>query len=164
MEIVLVIAAFALLAVGLLGAVVPVLPGPPLSYAGLLVLQWSGFAGAGVHRFSPAFLWIWAGITVVITVADYLLPTLMTKQFGGSRAASIGSVLGLVAGIFIFPPWGMIVFPFLGAFAGELIHNKANSKGACKVAFGAFLAFIVGTGAKLAASSVMLFFAVRAML
>ena len=164
MEIVLVIAAFVLLAAGILGAVVPVIPGPPLSYAGLLLLQWSGYVESG--GFSLVFLLVWAGITAIVTLMDYFLPVLFTKRFGGSRAASIGSILGLLAGILLFPPWGMIAGPFLGAYAGELIHNNANGNAngakAFKVAFGAFLAFIVGMGAKLIVSSLMLFYAVKA--
>jgi len=159
MGMVLVVLAFLLLIAGLLGAVLPVIPGPPLSFIGLLLMQWSGYG-----KFTALFLWVWAGITVVVTVMDYVLPTLMTKQFGGSRAASIGSILGLVAGIFLFPPFGMIVGPFLGAFIGELVHNRSNSGKAFKVALGAFLAFIVGTGAKLIVSSIMLYYAVRALL
>ena len=159
MDIVLLIIAFVLLAAGILGAIIPVLPGPPVSYAGLLLLQWSGHGG-----FSAAFLWVWAGITAVVTVMDFFLPSLITKQFGGSRAASIGSFLGLIAGIFIFPPWGVIVGPFLGAFAGELVHNRANGSRAFVVALGAFLAFIVGSGAKLIASCLMVFYAVKAVL
>jgi uncharacterized protein YqgC (DUF456 family) len=159
MEIVLVVLAFLLLAAGLVGAVIPALPGPPLSYIGLLVLQWSGYLG-----FSFTLLWIWAGITAVVTVMDYILPAIMTKQFGGSRAASIGSFLGLLVGIFFFPPWGMIVGPFIGAFIGELIHNRTtDGEAALKAALGAFLAFIVGTGAKLVVSSVMLYYAIKAM-
>ena len=159
MEIVLVILAFIFLAAGIVGAVLPILPGLPLSFAGLLVLQWSGYG-----NFSIPFLWIWAIIAIVITIADYFLPSKLVKKFGGSRAASIGSVLGLLAGIFVFPPLGIIVGPFIGAFLGELIFNKANGDRAFKVAFAAFLAFIVGTGAKLIASSLMLFFAIRAVL
>ena len=165
MEILLVILAFILLTAGLLGAVVPVLPGPPLSYIGLLALQLSGRAS-----FSAAFLWIWAGIAVIVTVMDYFLPAIMTKKFGGSRAASIGSLLGLLIGIFFFPPWGIIIGPFLGAFAGELIFGyfkrvkNANGTKALKVAFGAFLAFLVGTGFKLIASSIMVFHAIKAIL
>jgi len=158
MEIVLVILAFLLLIAGLLGAVLPVLPGPPLSFIGLLLLQWSGHPS-----FTPAFLWLWAGITVIVTIMDYFLPTLMTKQFGGSRAASIGSILGLLAGIFLFPPLGMVLGPFLGAFAGELIHNSVDGAKAFKVALGAFLAFIVGSGAKLIVSSIMLYYGAKAM-
>jgi len=156
MELVLVILAFILLAVGMLGAVLPVLPGPPLSYAGLLLLQWSGYG-----RFTFVFLLVWALITIVVTIMDYLLPSVMAKQFGGSRAASVGSFLGLVAGILFFPPVGMILGSFLGAFAGELLNNRANGIKAFVVALGAFFAFIVGTGAKLIVCFLMLFYAVR---
>ena len=152
-----VILAFIFLAAGLLGAVLPVLPGPPLSCLGLLLLQWSGYGG-----FSVNFLVAWAVIAAAVTVMDYFLPSLLTKRFGGSKKAIAGSFLGLLAGIFLFPPWGMIAGPFLGALIGELIHNHNGVK-ALKVALGAFLAFIAGTGAKLVVSSVMLFYAVKAM-
>ncbi|MCL2209025.1 MAG: DUF456 domain-containing protein [Treponema sp.] len=141
-----------------MGAVLPGLPGPPLSFIGLILLKWSGYG-----NFSNVFLWIWAGITIIVTVMDYILPALMAKKFGGSKAASIGSMVGLVAGIFLFPPWGMILGPFIGALAGELIHSRKSGKKALVVAFGTFLAFIVGSGAKLIAGSVMLFYGIRAM-
>ena len=159
MEIALLILAFILLAAGLLGAVIPMIPGPPLSYCGLLVLHWSGHGG-----FSPVFLWVWAGITIAVTITDFLLPSLMAKSFGGSRAASIGSFAGLVAGMFFFPPLGLIIGPFLGALAGELIYKRTYSHQALKVAFGAFLSFIVGSGIKLMASAVMLFYAITAVI
>ena len=159
MEIALIIFAFILLLAGIIGAVVPVLPGPPLSFIGLLLLQWSGYGG-----FTPAFLWIWAGITVFITVLDYILPSLLARRFGGSRAASIGSFVGLIIGIFFFPPWGMIAGPFFGAFAGELIHNHKNKTQALKAACGAFLAFIAGSGVKIIASSIMLYYAIKSVI
>jgi len=158
MEIFLVILAFILLIIGLVGAIIPMIPGPPLSFLGLLVLQWSGYGG-----FSNIFLWVWGVITVTVTVMDYILPSMMAKRFGGSRAAAIGSFIGLLAGLFIYPPWGLIFGPFLGAFIGELLHNRANGLKALKVALGAFLAFIVGTGAKLITGAIMLFFSVKAM-
>jgi uncharacterized protein YqgC (DUF456 family) len=168
MKIALVILSFVLHLAGLLGTVIPVLPGPPLSFIALLVMQWSGYGG-----FSPAFLWLWGGITVAVVVMDYFLPSLMTKQFGGSRAAAIGSFVGLLAGMFIFPPWGIIIGSFFGAFIGELIHDRANAAKdgaansggakAFKVAVGSFLAFIVGSGAKLIACSMMLFYAIKAL-
>ena len=158
MEIVLVIIAFILMGAGLLGAVVPILPGPPLSYIGILLMKWSGYG-----NFSPLFLGVWAGITVGVTIMDYFLPSLLTKRFGGSRAAAIGSFLGILAGILIFPPWGMIIGPFFGALIGELINNHKNSSQAFKAALGAFLAFIVGSGAKLIVSSLILFYAVLAL-
>ena len=157
-DILLVILAFLLLIVGLAGSVVPVLPGPPLSYVGLLVLQWSGYGG-----FSSDFLWLWATITVVVTVVDYFLPVWMTRTFGGSRSATIGSMIGIVAGMFLFPPVGLVVGPFLGALVGELINDRTNSAKALRVALGSFLAFIFGTGAKLIVSGIMIFYAVKAL-
>ena len=158
MDIVLVVLAFALLVTGLLGAIIPVIPGPPLSYAGLLVLQWSGHAD-----FSVAFLVIWAGIAAAVTVMDYILPSFITKRFGGSRLAALGSFLGLLVGMIFFAPFGLILGPFLGAFIGELIHSSSNGAKALKVAFGSFIAFIAGSGAKLVVSGIMLFHAARAL-
>jgi len=157
-EIIIVIFAFLFLLAGLAGAIIPVLPGPPLSYAGLLLLQWSGYGG-----FSAGFLWLWATITVAVTVGDYFLPAVMTKRFGGSRLATIGSILGLLVGLFFFPPIGLIIGPFLGALAGEMIHNRSDNVKPFKVAAGTFLAFVFGTGAKLIISAVMLFYGVMAM-
>ena len=176
MEIALAVLAFLFLLIGLLGSVVPALPGPPLSFAGLLLLQWSGYG-----NFTPAFLWIWAGITAAVTVLDNVLPAIMTKRFGGSRTAVIGSIVGLVIGMIFFAPAGILLGPFLGALAGELINSyirnrntnsgtdnfetdKARLAKALKVAMGAFLAFIFGTGAKLIVVSVMIFYAVKAIL
>ena len=176
MEIILAVAAFLLLLAGLVGSVIPAIPGPPLGYIGLLLLQWSGYGG-----FSPAFLWLWAGIAIAVTVMDNFLPAMMTKRFGGSRMAVIGSVLGIIAGMF-FVPAGLLIGPFLGALAGELINNRvharrkeinnagledtdgngADNARAFKVAIGAFLAFILGTGAKLIVGSLMIYYAVKA--
>ena len=158
METLLVICAFLLLLTGLIGAIVPVLPGPPLSYAGLLLLHWSGYGG-----FSSGFLWLWGVITVAVTVGDYFLPAIMTKRFGGSRLATVGSILGLLAGLFFFPPIGLIIGPFIGALAGELIYNRTDSAKAFRVALGAFLAFFFSTGAKLVVSAVMMFYGVISM-
>ena len=158
MEILLVLLAFIMFIAGILGSFIPVLPGPPISFLGLLLMKWSGFG-----EFSTVFLWIWAGITVVVTVMDFILPSIMTKTFGGSRAASIGSFLGVLAGLFFFPPWGIIIGPFLGALAGELIVNKAKGTKAMKVALGAFFSFLAGSGIKLITSLIMLIYGIRAL-
>ena len=175
METALVIIAFIFLVVGFLGSIVPALPGPPLSFIGLLILQRSGHG-----EFSPAFLWVWAGITIAVTVMDNILPAIMTKKFGGSKMAVTGSIIGIFAGMFFYPPIGLLAGPFLGALIGELINNKVQEKrnvlaateagAAVKqknpfiVALGAFLAFIVGTGGKLIIAGMMIIYAVRAIL
>jgi uncharacterized protein YqgC (DUF456 family) len=188
MEIALVVSAFLFLLTGLLGTIVPVIPGPPLSYIGLLLLQWSGYGG-----FSTTFLVLWAALTIAVMVMDYFLPAFFTKKFGGSRIAVIGSVLGLIIGIIFFAPIGVIIGSFLGAFAGEMIHQSFRRRTATpplrqledretqaelgevnvteadtstikalKVALGAFLAFILGTGAKLIICMLMIYYAIRA--
>ena len=172
MEIALVIIAFLLLFLGLLGSVLPALPGPPLSFVGLLLLRFSGYAD-----FSLRFLLVWAGITAAVTIMDNVLPALMTKRFGGSRMAVIGSIVGLVLGVILFPPMGVLLGPFLGALVGELLNNyiqarrggdtafnTENNIKALKVAMGSFLAFIIGTGAKIIVVSIMIFYAVKEML
>ena len=151
MGIILIILAFILLLIGLIGSVFPVVPGPPISYLGLLLMKLSGYG-----YFSSFFLWMWAGIVTIITVMDYLLPSLLTKKFGGSRAAVIGSTLGLILGLIYYPPFGMVIGSFLGAFIGELIHNNWDGLKAFKAALGSFLAFLLGSGAKLTACILML--------
>ena len=159
MGILLVIIAFIFLAGGIVGAIIPVIPGPALSFAGLLVMQLSGFTD-----FSAASLWIWAIVCIAVSVMDFFLPSIFTRKFGGSRAASWGSILGLLAGIFFFPPFGIIIGPFAGALIGELIQSSADWNKSLKAALGAFLAFIVGTGAKLVVCILMLITAIMALL
>jgi uncharacterized protein YqgC (DUF456 family) len=142
--------------IGLLGCMLPVLPGPPLSWAGLLLLHFSDYAD-----FSLNFLIFWAAITLLVTVLDYIVPVWGAKKFGGSRSGTWGAAIGMVAGIFIFPPVGLILMPFLGAFIGELLEGKETAL-AFRAALGTFIGFLLGTGLKLAASLMMTFYFVRA--
>lgn len=131
--------------VGVVGCIVPILPGTPICYVAILLCQWAG------AEFSTQNLIVWALIATAVTVLDNFLPVLMTKRFGGSKAATRGSLIGIVVGFFA-GPLGLIFGPFLGALIGELSHNGSDSARAFKVAFGSFAAFICGTGIKLIAS------------
>ena len=144
MDILLAIAACLLAILGIVGAVVPVLPGPLLSYCGLLCITAASFSGTGA-----ATLWIWGGVTLAVTLADYLLPAWMAKRFGGSRAGAVGATVGAIAGIFLFPPVGILLGPFAGALLGELLHDSNDTARAVRVGIGSFLSFVVGTGLKL---------------
>ncbi len=134
---------------GILGCVLPVMPGPPLSYIGLLLLHFTQG-----HQFSNKFLIIWAAITAVVYALDFIIPAWGTKKFGGSKRGIWGSIIGLLVGLFFFPPIGIIVGPFLGAVAGELSSGK-DSNAALKSGFGSFLGFLTGTLLKLIASGMM---------
>lgn len=142
MEIVILLGAAVLLLIGLAGCIIPVIPGLPLCYAGLLLLSFS------MHvDISLAFLILWAVIVIVIQVLDFYLPVWGTKKYGGSKYGMWGSTIGLIAGIF-FTPVFMIIGAFAGAFIGEKLAKKDN-KTALKAAFGSFIGLLVGTVIKL---------------
>ncbi|SHI54792.1 hypothetical protein SAMN05444280_103103 [Tangfeifania diversioriginum] len=134
---------------GILGGILPVLPGPPLSYVGLLLLHFTE-----KYQFETRFLIIWLIVAAVVTVADYFIPVWGTKRYGGSKQGIWGSIIGLVIGLFFFPPFGIIIGPFLGAVAGELVAGK-DSGSALKSGFGSFMGFLLGTLIKLIASGLM---------
>ena len=139
----LVLLAFGLLfmLIGVLGSFLPVLPGPPVSWIGLLLLYLTKTVEND---------WWFLGITLVVALIvvalDYVIPVVGTKKFGGSRSGMIGTTVGLLIAIFfpILGIFGIIIWPFLGALAGELINNAESDK-ALKAAFGSFLGFLTGT-------------------
>lgn len=151
MDITLSLLAFALSILGIIGCIVPALPGVVLSYAGLLCAYFTSYS-----QMSASALWLWLGVTVAVSVADYFLPAWMTRRFGGSRAGAIGATVGVFAGFFLFPPVGIFLGPFLGAVLGELLNDRSDVPKAFLIGFGSFLSFIVGTGIKIAASAGML--------
>ncbi|WP_321290050.1 DUF456 domain-containing protein [uncultured Sunxiuqinia sp.] len=134
---------------GLLGCMLPVLPGPPLSYIGMLLLHFSE-----KYQFSSNFLIGWAVVTIIVYLLDYLIPIWGTKRFGGSKRGIWGSIIGLMIGMFVFPPIGIIVGPFAGAVIGELSDGK-QSKEAFRSGLGTFIGFLIGTLLKLIASGMM---------
>lgn len=132
-----------LILLGIAGSVLPVIPGPPLAWLGLLLLNLSKFAG-----FTTLFLVVMAAVMVLITVLDFIIPAWGTKKFGGSKAGATGSVAGLIVGLFFGLP-GIVFGPFVGAFVGEYLTNSGRFKEALKSATGSFMGFLIGTGLKL---------------
>jgi uncharacterized protein YqgC (DUF456 family) len=151
MDTILIILAGVFVFVGLIGSVLPVLPGVALSYAGLLLLHFTD-----KYQFSNSFLITWAIVVVLIQVLDYVIPIWGTKKFGGSKRGVWGSSLGMVAGVFL-GPWGVVLGPFVGALLGELSDRKAL-RDAMKAAFGAFLGFVIITIAKLIVAGFIIYY------
>ena len=141
MDIFLAFLGFIFIIIGGIGSFLPVLPGPPMSWVGLLLLHLT----KGVPN-DMWFLVITLVVALIVFALDYVIPVLGTKRFGGSKTGMIGTTIGLLISIFfpIFGVFGIIIWPFIGALAGELI-NKADSKTAVKAAFGSFLGFLTGT-------------------
>ena len=143
MSVLLIVLAVLCVLVGIAGCILPVLPGPPLSFVALLLMRWSGAA-----EFDSRFLTIWGLATLAVTVLDYLLPAWL---------------VGLIVGMVFFPPAGLIVGAVVGAFVGELIHDGSDKLRALRVAVSSFAAFILGTGMKLAVSLAIGFYVIRAL-
>ena len=140
---------------GIVGAIVPALPGPPLSFASLLTVY---FICPGTIS-TELLIWMLV-LTIVVSVLDYVAPIWLTKVGGGSKAAIWGSTLGLIAGLF-FMPIGLIVGPLAGAFFGEMTNNSSVGK-ATRVALMSFVSFLLTTGAKLVLSALMTFYTLEA--
>ncbi|MDB4291871.1 DUF456 domain-containing protein [Maribacter sp.] len=139
MDIALLIIGLLLIFVGILGSFLPVLPGPPIGWVGLLLLH--------LTKAVPddwTFLGITAVVALLVFAMDYIIPAIGTKKFGGSKYGMIGTTVGLIVGLLAPIPGGIIIGPFVGAFIGELINN-ADKKSAAKAAFGSFLGFLTGT-------------------
>lgn len=143
LELLLTILAGVCLVVGIIGSFVPMLPGPPIAWVGLLLAFFSDY-----NNIPLLCLIITCVVMIVVTVFDIIMPSKMTKKTGGSKAATWGCTIGIILGLFI-PPFGILIFPFVGALVGELINTNADFKVSLKSAFGAFLGFLLGTGIKL---------------
>ena len=142
---------------GFLGCFLPILPGPPLSYIGLLLLHFTSAV-----QFTTPVLLVLGILTVLVTIGDQVLPVWMTKKLGGTKYGVWGATLGLLAGLIFFGPLGAILMPFVGALIGELIAG-VESKKAMKSALGSFVGFLLGTGIKLILCGVIAFYFISAL-
>ncbi|MDT0556356.1 DUF456 domain-containing protein [Patiriisocius hiemis] len=151
MDILFISLGFIFMLVGIVGSILPVIPGTPVSWVGLLLLYL-----APSIPFSWPFIIITGVVAIFIYVMDYLIPAMGTKKFGGSKAGAWGTTLGLFIGIIFFPPFGILIGPFLGALLGELLFNKTEGPQALKAAFGSFMGFLASTFIKLLTTLVFL--------
>lgn len=138
-----------MLLAGLVGCILPILPGPPLSFVGLICLWWARDFEAAT--FDETTVIIAAGVAIVSTALDYITPVIGAKKFGASKLGVWGSVIGMIVGIIWFPPFGMILGALLGAMLGELYAGKEGGA-ATKAAIGVFLGTILGIIIKTVAS------------
>ncbi len=145
MDIILIIIGIVFIIAGIIGCVIPGIPGPPLAYISLLLLQFTNNS-----PYSIAYMLSLAIIVIGVTILDYFVPVWGTKKFGGTKYGMWGSIIGLIIGIFT-GPIGIIIGPFLGAYLGELVGGMGNNE-ALKAGLGSFLGFVAGTIMKLGVS------------
>lgn len=149
MELLWTILGFVLLIAGLLGSFLPVLPGPPISFIGLLTIHF-----LTQHAISTTLLWVYGMASLLLLILDYALPVWTTKKFGGTKAGQWGATIGVLLGLFA-GPWGIFLGPFIGAYLGELLAGRKNQE-AWRSAQGAFFGFLLGTGLKIILVGAML--------
>lgn len=158
METILIVLGFILIFGGLLGCVLPAIPGPPLSFVALIFMS----IAKDWQAYSANFL-IWMGIfATIVTVIDYVTPIWGAKRYGASRSGIWGSVAGLLIGTIFFPPFGMFLGAFIGALIGEYLMGRRTND-ALRASWGVFWGTMVGLGLKLTASGIMAFYFVKAL-
>ncbi|MCR4396913.1 MAG: DUF456 domain-containing protein [Candidatus Saccharicenans sp.] len=154
----LIVAGAMLQLLGLAGSVLPVLAGPPLNFIGLIIL---GLA-KGWDIFSPTLWLILVGVTVLTMILDYVLPISGARRYGSTKWGTWGAFLGMLLGVFLFPPFGLILGAFLGAVVGELLAGKKDRQ-ALRAGWGVFVGYFFSLLLKVIASGVMTFLFVRAL-
>ena len=148
MNTILIIGAIVCAIIGILGAVVPGLPGPPVSWVALLLLFFMPAC-----EMTTAYLVIMGVAAAIITVIDYVVPGAITKRMGGTKGGTWGCNIGLVVSLIGLPfgptgILGVIFWPFVGAYIGEIINKQTSGK-ALQSALGALLGLLTGTVIKL---------------
>lgn len=138
-----------LMIVGIIGSVLPVLPGPIMGWFGLLVLHFSEAIPINYKLLGITFF-----IAIVIFFLDYIIPGVGAKKFGGSKKGATGATVGLIIGLIAPIPLGFVIGAFLGALIGELIHDPKNLKRALRSAFGSFIGFLASVTMKVLVSLV----------
>jgi uncharacterized protein YqgC (DUF456 family) len=138
-----------LVAVGLAGTLLPILPGVPLVFAGLVVAAWAD----GFHRVGTVTLVILGVLTVIAVALDFAASSLGAKKAGASRQAMLGAGIGAIVGIFFGLP-GLVFGPFVGAVVGELVAHRELLR-AGKAGLGTWLGLLLGSVAKLTLAFLM---------
>lgn len=153
MDLILVLFGLILVILGIIGSILPVLPGPITSWFGLLLLYLTSAVPINYYILGISFF-----IALVIFILDYIIPGLGAKRFGGSKKGATGATVGLVIGLLLPIPLGFVIGAFVGALIGEFIHDPKDIKRALKSAFGSFMGFLASTTMKLFAS--LIFFVI----
>lgn len=139
MDIALLILGILCLIIGLAGCILPMLPGPPVAYVGLILLHLTDGVSLSTTELLVCLL-----LVIIVQVLDYIIPMLGTKYSGGGgKWANRGTLIGTLLGMF-FLPWGIIIGPFVGAFMGATKDGMDNTQ-ALKAGFGSLLGFLFGT-------------------
>lgn len=139
-----------LIVAGLIGAILPILPGIPMMFAGMLLAAWVGH-----FQDIPVWVVVLLGVLAAFSVVfDFLAGSYGAKKYGAGKAAVWGAFIGTIVGIFFGIP-GLILGPFIGAVIGQLASGSAVEH-ATRVGVGTWIGLLIGTAIKLAVAFMML--------
>ncbi len=139
-----------LMLVGIIGIVLPALPGVPLMFAGMLMVAWAG----DFSLLGPGMLVVLGVLTLLSVLLDVLAGLIGAQRVGASRLALAGAAIGTVVGLF-FGLIGVVFGPFIGAFLGELAYSRKSTL-ATRVGVGTWIGLLLGTIAKIGIAFLML--------
>ena len=151
MDIFLISFAVLLIIIGIIGSILPIIPGPPIVFIGMLLTHFTS-----ERPFSFEMLILFGTLAAASAVIDNVLPIYATKIFNGSKKGVWCSAIGLLVGLF-FTPIGLLIGPILGAFLGEIFDGK-SANNALKPAFGSFLGFLSSIFLRFSLSIIMAYF------
>ena len=134
---------------GLVGTIVPALPGVPLVFAGLLLGAWAG----NFIQVSWTTVGILGALTILAWLIDFLAAAMGAKRLGASQRAFWGAAFGAVVGMFFGIP-GIVLGPFVGAVVAEISAGRSVHQ-ASRAGYGAWIGVVLGTAAKLAIAFLM---------
>jgi hypothetical protein len=145
----------AMILIGLVGTVLPALPGLPLVFGGMLLAAWAG----GFEQVGVPTLVVLGILTLLSLAIDFWATALGAKRVGASRKAVVGAMLGTLGGL-LLGPLGLLLGPFAGALAGELLHrrslHKAHLGDAARIGLGTWVGILFGVVLKLGLAFAML--------
>jgi len=152
MDTFLIISALVLCILGIMGCVAPAVPGPPLNFIAMLLMQWA------IEPFRLRTLIIWTIVTIVVVVVDYLIPIWTAHKFGATKQGIRGAIIGMLAGMF-FTPIGMIAGLIIGSIIGDLMARRTLAQ-ASRAAAGSLFGTLFTIGLKLVVAGWMTFLVV----
>lgn len=156
MDYLLIILGLICLIIGLIGSVIPILPGPPISWIGMLLIYCTSIISFNYWILSITFL-----LAMVSLFFDWIIPSKMIKKFKGTKYGVYGAAIGAVIGLFSPVIFGFIIGLLIGAFIGELIYDSKDVKRALIATIGSFIGFILSTGLNFTIALCMLLFALK---
>jgi len=154
MEVILWIIIAALFLLSLAGIFLPVIPDTILLWVGFLLYHFFvADPGAGLPA---SFWWGMVGMSVLLYGADLLTNMYFVKRYGGSKGSALAAAAGIFLGIFVFPPFGMILLPFLFVVLVELLLHNQSMERALRAGFGSLVGFLSSAVVKVVLQMVMI--------